>query len=496
MLLKVDALLFVDNELTDTELILNKNFFPEIIAEKLEGIELIDEVYYSIPAAYSGKLKASKKILKRDDRNDIEFWKELFQKIGADHIVKIFADSPFLDPEIIDEMLNLHLSNLAEFTYSENLPPGFSCEIISRELIETIPETEEKTVPLSDVIKSNINQFDVELYYREPDIRNKRITFRSGNARDRGIMENTHAHMKRTPLYSEIADTINIHPELLYLGPSYVEIELTGRCDLECIFCYRNILAEVHGDMEVDVYKKILSDLRSFNLPYSICLGGSGEPLMHNHFYEIVELAEKEDLMQNIVIETNGIHADANFKSFLLSRNDSRVKLICNCNGLDNETYRSIHGFDGFEKAFNNITAIAEALNDRESVYLQIMKINETEEYLDRYYDFWEKYKIPIILQKQNTYIGRIEDRRYSDLSPLERTPCWHLQRDMYILSDGRMAFCKQDVDGVNAKGNLADESIKELWAKSKEHFLNDYKADYAKSPDCKSCDEWYTFNL
>lgn len=494
--MKVDALLFVDNELTDTELILNKSFFPENIAKKLEGIELISEVYYSLPGSYSGKLEASKKSLKRDDRNDIEIWKDLFQKTGADHIIKIFVDSPFLDPEIIKEMLDIHLNNLAEFTYSENLPPGFSCEIISKELIETIPETEEKTLPLSDVIKSNINQFDVELYYREPDIRNKRITFRSSNARDKEIMENTYAHLNRVPVYSEIEDTINLHPELLYIGPSYLEIELTGRCDLDCIFCYRKTLGEIHGDMEVDLYKKILSDLRFFNLPYSVCFGGSGEPLMHNHLYEILELTEKEDLMHNIVIETNGIYADANLKSFLLSRNDPRIKLICNLNGLDDETYRSIHGFDGFEKAFHNITSIAEALNDHESVYLQIMKINETEEYLDSYYDFWEKYKIPVILQKQNTYIGKMEDRRYSDLSPLERTPCWHLQRDMYILSDGRVTFCKQDVDGTHAKGNLANESIKEIWAKSKKYFLNDYKSDYATSPDCKSCDEWYTFNL
>jgi hypothetical protein len=54
---------------------------------------------------------------------------------------------------------------------------------------------------------------------------------------------------------------------------------------------------------------------------------------------------------------------------------------------------------------------------------------------------------VPIILQKQNVYLGRVEDRRYSDLSPVERIPCWHLQRDLFILSDGTVGFCKQDVD-------------------------------------------------
>jgi spiro-SPASM protein len=494
--LKVDALLFIEDKLTDKEIILNNIFFPESIEKKLEEIGSIDEIYYSLPDSYSGKLKAARKSIKRDDRDDIAFWKELFRKTGSDHMIKIFVDSPFLDPEIIKEMLDIHLNNLAEFTYSENLPSGFSCEIFSKDLIDTIPETGEKTLALSDVIKSNINQFDVELYYREPDIRNKRISFRSCNARDKKIMENIHTHLERIPTYSEIEDTINLHPELIYLGPSYLEIELTGRCELDCIFCYRKTLKEVHEDIAVDLYKKILSDLKYFNLPYSVCLGGSGEPMMHNNFYEILELTEKEDLIQNIVIETNGIYADSNFKNFLLSRNDPRIKLIFNLNGLDEETYHSIHGFDGFRKAFNNITSIAESINGSKTVYLQIMKINETEEYLDRYYDFWEKYKIPIILQKQNTFIGRIADRRYSDLSPLERAPCWHLQRDLYILSDGRVAFCKQDVDGAHSTGSITSEDIKEIWARSIKHFLNDYKSDYATSPDCKSCDEWYTFNL
>ena len=107
---------------------------------------------------------------------------------------------------------------------------------------------------------------------------------------------------------------------------------------------------------------------------------------------------------------------------------------------------------------------MAELNSGAERVYIQIMKINETDEfgkendiksYLDKYYDFWEGEKIPIILQKQNIYFGRIPDRRYSDLSPVKRTPCWHLQRDLYILSDGTVSFCKQDIDGETSYGNV-----------------------------------------
>ncbi len=85
----------------------------------------------------------------------------------------VYADSPFLDPEIIKDMLDVHLRYLAEFTYSENLPRGYSCEIIAHALVKSVPESDSTMLPLSEVVRSNINQFDVELYYRDPDIREK-----------------------------------------------------------------------------------------------------------------------------------------------------------------------------------------------------------------------------------------------------------------------------------------------------------------------------------
>ena len=113
----------------------------------------------------------------------------------------------FLIVEILKEMGEIHIKYLAEFTFSENLPEGFACEIISRELVNQIPDTNEKTLPLGKVIRANINKFDVELFYKEPDIRSKRISFRLNNLRDRKIMENLYNIKKTIPSYSEIKDT-------------------------------------------------------------------------------------------------------------------------------------------------------------------------------------------------------------------------------------------------------------------------------------------------
>jgi spiro-SPASM protein len=490
--LKSDILLFIDSATSDSELLFLGLFLPELLAQRLQTIEAAGTVYYSVPSAYHGKLSGNAACFVRSGHDDVEFWKDLFARTGSGHLCKIYADSPFMDPTIIREMIDHHLTYLAEFTFSENLPAGLSCEIVSKELIEAIPDLKEKTLPLSQVIKANLNHFDIEIYYKDPDIRDKRISFLSSRRRDAVIMERIYSLSSAFPAYESVRGIIEEHPEVLHIGPSYLEIELTGRCDLECLFCYRNTLKQHHGDMEKNLVPMLLEQMKSFNLPYTICFGGSGEPLMHPNIYEILSTAESDPLVESIIVETNGIYADANY-CVHLSKDGGKIKTIVNMNGMNADTYTRLHGKDFFERVRRNILGLSETAPGR--VYIQIMKINETEPFLDAYYDFWEKLKVPVILQKQNTYLGRIEDRRYSDLSPLDRIPCWHLQRDLYITADGSVTFCKQDVDAVNSAGTIRSATLNEIWENKKPSFISDYRKKYPASPDCASCDEWYTFN-
>ena len=504
--MNIDVIIVIEDGIKDTDLNFNDSFVPEMIEQKIKNSLPETDIYYSIPNSYTGKLSGISNAIKREASDDITFWKNFFSTTTSDHAVMISGDSTFFDPEILKEMADIHVKYLAEFTFSENLPEGFACELISRELIKQVPDTDEKSLPLGKVIRANINKFDVELFYKEPDIRSKRIAFRLNNPRERKIMENLYAINNTIPAYCDVKNLIESNPSALFAGPSYVELELTGKCSLDCLFCYRKTLTSgVHGDMESGTFNAILEGMKEFALPYTLCFSGSGEPMEHPEFYSFMENALKDKLVEQIIIETNGINADSNFKNFISKPENSRVKVIINNNGLDRESYKRYHNADNFDTVFKNITSLSELNTGGDRIYIQIMKIKETDEfakesdiksYLDKYYDFWEGQKVPIILQKQNIYSGRIPDRRYSDLSPVKRTPCWHLQRDLYVLSDGTVSFCKQDIDGENSYGNIKGTSINEIWNNQKKSFLEDYIEHFAAKPDCKNCDEWYTFNF
>ncbi len=494
--MKVAALIYCDSRITETDLFFNSEYLPDFLAGAISGIECVGKIFFAAHESFSGKAFTAGETIRYVEPGDIPLFRKILEDDSVDHVAKIYADAPFLDRALVAEMCEVHLRYLPEFTYSENLPQGFTCEIASRELVESLKDTENASMPLGELVRANIHHFDVEIFYKEPDIRDKRITFRTASARDRRIMERIVGSHGKIPAYAELRDIIHRDPSVLYAGPSFVEVELTGRCGLDCIYCYRKTLKSVHADMEVSLYRKLLEQMRGFALPYSVCLGGSGEPLMHPKFYEIAEASLAEPLLKNLVIETNGVLADANFRSFYSSMNDQRVRVIVNLSAIDAASYRALHGADFFDTVRSNVLSLRETIADRAGLYLQIMKINETEPFIDRYYDFWEKHEVPIILQKQNVYLGRVEDRRYSDLSPIDRIPCWHLQRDLFILSDGTVGFCKQDVEGALSRYSLATGSLAEIFEARCENFIRDYKGTLAGSPDCASCDEWYTFNL
>lgn len=504
--INVDVIITIEENVQDSDLFFNGFFIPEFIGQKILKACPDTKIYYSTPSGYNGKLKQAEGSFKRDNSDDIIFWKNFFNTTSSDHVAVINGDSPFFDPEILKEMSEIHVKYLAEFTFSENLPEGFACEIISRELINQIPDTDEKTLPLGKVIRANINKFDVELFYKEPDIRSKRISFRLNSTREIQIMNNLFNINSSIPAYSEIKNLIESNPETLFISPSYVELEITGKCSLDCMFCYRKSLKDgEHAGMELSTLTGILEGMRNFSQPYTICFSGSGEPMEHPEFYLFLEKAVKEDHVEQVIIETNGIDAGSNFKNFISKPENSKVKVIVNNNGLDRASYQRFHKADNYDTVLKNLLSLAELNTESDRIYIQIMKINETDEftheddiksYLDKYYDFWESQKVPIILQKQNTYFGRIPDRRYSDLSPVKRTPCWHLQRDLYILSDGTAVYCKQDIDGEYPYSNIKNTSLAEIWAKQKESFLKDYRGDFPSSPECMDCDEWYTFNF
>ena len=82
-------------------------------------------------------------------------------------------------------------------------------------------------------------------------------------------------------------------------GPTYVYIEITRKCNCKCEYC--QISNMDNSDIDLELYKKILKQLRDLNC-FEIRLGG-GEPLLNAKLNDILQLSEGF----SIWLCTNGI---------------------------------------------------------------------------------------------------------------------------------------------------------------------------------------------
>jgi MoaA/NifB/PqqE/SkfB family radical SAM enzyme len=131
-----------------------------------------------------------------------------------------------------------------------------------------------------------------------------------------------------------------------FFSPIYLEIELTKKCDLNCLHCYNN--SGKGEDFELERLKEILSEFRE-NGGQKVKYTG-GEPLMNKNFEEIVRYTKNIGI-RNLELTTNGNLIDKNISKFI-SKNFSTVNI--SLHGSNPEFHEEMTRVKGsFKKGLN-----------------------------------------------------------------------------------------------------------------------------------------------
>jgi spiro-SPASM protein len=199
-----------------------------------------------------------------------------------------------------------------------------------------------------------------------------------------------------------------------------------------------------------------------------------------------------------VLIETDGSLVDAGIVSRLKSiaenapqraNGHEKIYWIVYIDAMDKTMYSRMHANTAenaptFPKALEALDTLTSAFG--KAVYPQFMRTTENEEQLEAFYRTY-KEKGNLIIQKSDSFCGKLPDMRPADLAPLVRYPCWHLVRDMVIFPDGSVPMCRECVLDTDGSGglNVFSDGLAAVWEKTgKETTL------------CKDCDEYYTFNF
>lgn len=433
----------------------------------------------------------------------------------ADNVVFSYDDCPFLDAELTKKILETHEEYKAEYTFADGYPYGFSPEVIAggtlkilAELAKTTAETEGKKEvcreSLFNLIKTDINSFDVESVIAPKDWRLLRFAFCCENKdkflQCQGLWNNAD-EKKCAEKLSDIASTeINC----LKTVPGFYNIQVSDVVS-ECIYSpvHKNDLTE---KMSFEHFSKLIDEIASFSEKAVVSVSKFGE------FFalpECVKMIEKilsfEGL--SVFIETSGAFVTDEICVALekvvnaaakRTNGWQKIMVAVRMDAFTAKTYCTVHG-NADESAFEGAVGAVAKLNSviPGCVYPQFVRMNENEEELEGFYRYWSEKTNPsggnVIIQKYNSFCGILPQRKVADLTPLERNVCWHLRRDMEILANGDVLLCHScGLNGV--VGNVFTDDIQKIWKKTSDEISNQIKNNYCNK--CRDCDEFYTFNF
>ncbi|MBF0557356.1 MAG: radical SAM protein [Nitrospirae bacterium] len=429
-------------------------------------------------------------------------------------ILKVNGNYPLFDPHLASDLIKEHLTGNYDFSYNEHLDGtiyGTGCEVVSRKLLFNLnakkltPEQRE-----AGTLYFHQNETKFKIYkpayqcprphYKvcfdtEKDL--KLISFILGNLQHPFTPEIINL-LDNNPILAESNKYESIQEvglEKLYFfpekiralvggktpGPDYtypvsVELSLTNRCNFDCVWCSdKDLRARINGDIELEVIKRLLVDLKAGGTE-GIVIEGGGEPTIHKGFSDVVNLSY--DLGFGVGLITNG--------SIPIKRGlaDKFKWIRVSLDASNAEEQRALKGNDGFERIMSNIKTLCSSKATVGIGYVVTSKnLGSLEALIIRLSNFGASYIQfrPVIDHPELesnvdiSYLKKYETGSFSIIADGMREnvvegnaglPCKAHSLTTVIAADGGVYLCGRlnIYPWIKPIGNITDQSFADIW--------------------------------
>ena len=516
----------------------NSKYKDEKIFNGKSSVELTKELFLNNDFSKNlQKIQESDIFTIKNCQNLLELFiqmNEITEKSKADFVIFSYNDLPFLNYKITKELIEYHLEYKAEYTFADGFAYGFSPEIIDcgtlRILLELSKTTENNFCQkelnresLFELIKKDINSYEVETVLAEEDWRLLRFAFHCGKKDNylqcKNLFEKLNLSIQEiqtgdVEAFTKVASqTI----ECLKTVPGFYNIQITDKINFESIyspytksFAAENVKKSEKSLENFEEFSKLISKISEFSENAVINLSCWGESLLNPNLLKMIECILSYSGL-SVFLETDGTLVTDDFCNELskIVNNASKrtngfekLMISVSVDAFTSQTYQKIHPdcscssvSNDFEKSVEAVKKLCAVLPN--SVYPQFVRMNQNEEELESFFRYWNEKSNPsngnLIIQKYDDFAGLLPPCKPADLSPLERNVCWHLRRDFTILLNGDVPSCKTCLFG-QINGNVFESSLEEIWQKNNQLIEEQIKNKYNQR--CGKCDEYYTFNF
>lgn len=264
--------------------------------------------------------------------------------------------------------------------------------------------------------------------------------------------------------------------------PLHVDIELSSRCNLNCVFCDKQHLLQPGqlGDMDEELFRNIVDQCVAGGAE-SIGLSYRGEPLLNRHVPEMVAYAKSTGI-GHVSFCTNGMLLVPVLAEKLIRAGLDEITI--SAQGATAESFEMSRIGANFASVLRNVEAFRKC-KERLGVELPKLRIQAVglpELDRERFEEFWApRCDEVVIVSYRPPCEGEASNGRWC---------CSQLWWRMTVEWDGLILTCNNNDGRASSPGNAREISLAEAWNSPEANALRALHLEGrgGEATDCRIC--------
>ncbi len=262
-------------------------------------------------------------------------------------------------------------------------------------------------------------------------------------------------------------------------GPTEVGIEITNRCNLNCIMCSRRIMKRPVGDISWKLFTKIVDQTCQVAEIYG--LYGLGEPLLSPRLPKMIDYCHQKGVP--VALSTNAMLLDKKATEKLIKHPVDHLLFALDAQTA--KTYNQIRRGGNFYQVRRNIKHYLKRKQEEQSptfATLLFVKQDLNQKEVKAFKKYWKNQGLSSIQIKP---VAEKIKLKVGSAQPLECLPPWW---QFIVTWQGEVHACCLDANGVFRLGNMESQSFKSIWNGPAWQDLRLSFKNRRLKPLCRSC--------
>lgn len=275
--------------------------------------------------------------------------------------------------------------------------------------------------------------------------------------------------------------------------PVDVIVEPIAYCNLACPMCPQPGLRRARGEMEFDVFKKIVDEVTRESPGSRLWLALMGETLlMGDRLIQFIRYAKQQGL-KHVHLNTNACLLTEDMTWKLIESDLDGI--IIGLDAITAPTYQAIRVNGDYEQTVENVERLLSIMRAHDlrkpEVIVQFIVMDENEHEVDEFTNYWLARGAVVKIRPRLGWGAGVEAEGLRKRGVERDFPCPWLNRTVSIHWSGRVAQCDADYEGTYSPGDIRHQSIKELWdgelaRRRARHLAGDFSHEL-----CRNCYDW-----